>query len=72
MENNQTEQLPVQQTTVPLAKARKKIFFTGNFWDYFFKTLGLLILTVITVGLMVPYFAWWQAKYFVNHLEVEA
>jgi len=50
----------------------KKVIFTGSFWDYFFKTLGLIVLTIVTFGIMGPYLVWWQAKYFVNHLEVEA
>lgn len=51
---------------------RKKIIFTGNFWDYFFKSLALLILTFATFGILAPYFAWWQVKYFVSRLEIEA
>ena len=70
MDTAQPQSTPNQQIAV--TKATKKIIFTGNFWDYFFKTLGLLLLIVITFGLLAPYFAWWQAKYFVNHLEVEA
>ncbi len=50
----------------------KKVIFTGEFWDYFIKSLGLIVLTVITFGLLAPYLVWWQAKYFVNHLEIEA
>jgi uncharacterized membrane protein YjgN (DUF898 family) len=50
----------------------KKVIFTGEFWDYFLKTLGLLVLTICTLGILVPYLAWWQTKYFVTHLEVEA
>lgn len=48
-----------------------KIKFTGNFGDFFLKSLGLMILSVLTVGLLVPYFLYWQYKYFVSHLEVE-
>lgn len=48
-----------------------KVRFTGNFWDFFIKTLGLLILTIITFGLLGPYMAFWQMKYFVSHLEIE-
>ncbi len=61
-----------QQYNQQSAPMRKKVFFTGNFWDYFFKTLGLAILTILTFGLLFPYLAWWQAKYFFNHLEIEA
>jgi len=49
----------------------KKIIFTGDFWEYFFKTIGLAILSFITVGILLPYFIWWQAKYFFSHLEIE-
>ncbi len=51
--------------------ARKKIYFTGNFWDYFIKTLVLVLLTLVTFGLLTPYLIWWQAKYFFNRLEIE-
>lgn len=50
----------------------KKVLFTGNFWEYFFKSVGLFILSMLTLGLLLPYFAWWQMKYFVSHLEIEA
>lgn len=48
-----------------------KIIFTGNFWDFFLTSLGLLVLSIATLGLLLPYLAYWQYKYFVTHLEVE-
>ena len=47
-----------------------EIQFTGNFWDFFFISLGLLILSVITLGLAAPYFVYWTSKYFFTHLRV--
>lgn len=48
-----------------------KIIFKGNFWEYFLISLGLLILCVITFGLLIPYFTYWNFKYFFTKLELE-
>ncbi len=48
-----------------------KIIFKGNFWDFFLKFIGLLVLSVITFGLVLPYLFFWQMKYFVDNLEIE-
>ena len=50
---------------------RAKIVFTGNFWEYFIMSLGLLLLSIITFGLALPYAAYWGFKYFFQHLELE-
>ena len=50
---------------------RKKVIFTGSFGDYFLKALGLFVLTIITFGIFGIYFAYWNAEYFVRHLEIE-
>jgi uncharacterized membrane protein YjgN (DUF898 family) len=55
-----------------LTMHRMKIVFTGNFWEYFIMSLGLLLLSIITFGLALPYAVYWHAKYFVAHLELEA
>ncbi len=60
------------QPPQPEQPRRKKVYFTGHFFDYFFKSIGLLILCVLTFGILTPYFLYWNAKYFVNNLEVEA
>lgn len=54
-----------------LVKTNGKIVFVGHFWDYFFKSLALLLLTIITAGLLLPYFVWWHLKYFFDHMEIE-
>ena len=48
-----------------------KIKFTGNFWDFFVKTLGLGVLCVFTMGIALPYLMYWQYKYFFTHMEIE-
>ena len=48
-----------------------KIVFTGNFWDYFFMSIFLLILSALTFGLFLPYLVYWSAKYYFDHLEIE-
>jgi uncharacterized membrane protein YjgN (DUF898 family) len=48
-----------------------KITFTGSFGEYFITSIGLLVLSFITLGIMFPYFMYWQYKYFVSHLEIE-
>jgi len=47
-----------------------KINFTGSFGDYFLKSLGLLVLCVVTCGILLPYYAYWNMKYFFTRLEV--
>ncbi len=60
------------QSPQPVQSKRKKVYFTGHFFDYFLKALGLLVLCALTFGILTPYFFYWSAKYFVNNLEVEA
>jgi uncharacterized membrane protein YjgN (DUF898 family) len=50
---------------------KAKVRFTGSFWDFFVRFVGLVVLTVLTFGLLAPYLAFWQMKYFVTHLEIE-
>ena len=50
---------------------RARIIFVGNFWEYFFISLLLLVLSVLTVGILLPYWAYWSLKYFFTRLEVE-
>lgn len=49
----------------------RKITFTGSFGEYFIMSLGLLVLSVITCGIALPYWLYWSYKYFVTHLELE-
>lgn len=51
---------------------KKKVYFVSNFWEYFIYSLGLLLLEAITLGILTPYYFYWNAKYFVSHLEIEA
>lgn len=48
-----------------------KVIFTGGFGEYFIMSLGLLFLSIITLGLAFPYWAYWSFKYFFTHLEIE-
>lgn len=50
---------------------RGRIIFTGNFVDYFIKSLLLLLLCVVTFGLAIPYYAYWTFKYFFTNMEIE-
>ena len=43
-------------------QSRGRIIFTGNFWEYFIQSLGLLVL---------PYWTYWQFKYFFANMEIE-
>lgn len=47
-----------------------KIVFKGNFFEYFFISLGLLILSVLTLGILLPYWVYWSFKYFFTRLEL--
>lgn len=46
------------------------IEFTGNFWTFFFASIGLAILTICTLGLAAPYAVYWTTKYFFTRLKV--
>ena len=48
-----------------------KIVFTGKPVEFYFQALGLLILTVLTSGILLPYFIYWSYKYFASHSEIE-
>lgn len=47
-----------------------KIVFTGNFWEYFVISLGLLVLSIFTFGLLLPYYFYWIIKYFFTRMEL--
>jgi uncharacterized membrane protein YjgN (DUF898 family) len=63
---------PQVQAPQPVQPRRKKIYFTGHFMDYFIKSIGLFVLCALTLGILFPYFVYWNAKYFVDNLEIEA
>ena len=46
------------------------IQFNGGFWEFFFVNIGLLLLTVLTLGLAAPYLIYWSTKYFFTNLQV--
>ena len=46
------------------------IKFTGSFGEYFISSLGLLLLSVITFGLAIPYWLYWSYKYFFTRMQV--
>ncbi len=49
----------------------KKVTFTGSFGEYFLMSLGLLVLSVITLGIALPYWIYWSFQYFFTKLEIE-
>ena len=49
----------------------KKIKFTGGFWEYFGYSILLLLLSIITFGLALPYLVYWSMKYFFTKLEID-
>jgi uncharacterized membrane protein YjgN (DUF898 family) len=52
-------------------RMKGKIVFTGHFLEYFIMSLGLLLLCVITFGIALPYYAYWNFKYFFSNMEIE-
>jgi hypothetical protein len=50
---------------------RGKIIFTGNFFEFFLFSLGLMVLSIVTLGIALPYVVYWQFKYFFTHMEIE-
>ncbi|MEQ8474789.1 MAG: hypothetical protein RIB54_01035 [Fulvivirga sp.] len=49
---------------------KQRINFTGGFGEYFIMSLGLLLLSVITFGLALPYWVYWSYKYFFTKLAI--
>ena len=48
-----------------------KIIFKGHFGEFFLSSIGLIVLSVCTLGLMIPYYFYWTQKYFFKNLEIE-
>jgi uncharacterized membrane protein YjgN (DUF898 family) len=49
---------------------KARVIFTGHFAEYFVYSLGLLVLSVLTLGIMLPYLFYWSLKYFFTKLEI--
>lgn len=47
-----------------------RIRFEGSFIEYFVISLALLVLSAVTFGLALPYYAFWSLKYFFTKLRV--
>lgn len=50
---------------------KAKIKFTGSFTEYFFTSIGLIILGVLTFGIFLIYYPYWSIKYFFEHMEID-
>ena len=50
---------------------RGRIIFTGSGWHFFFATIFLFIGTLLTFGLLAPYWFFWSVKFFISHTEFE-
>ncbi len=48
-----------------------RIVFVGNFWEYFGMSILLFILSILTLGILFPYFVYWSFKYFFSKMEIE-
>ena len=48
-----------------------KIIFEGHFLEYFIMSIGLLILSVLTFGILLPYYVYWNFKYFFTKMTIE-
>lgn len=48
-----------------------KIVFTGSFWEYLGLSIVFLVLSVVTFGLLLPWFLFWSVKWFFTHMEIE-
>jgi len=49
----------------------KKITFTGSFGEYFGYSILFLLLSIITIGIAIPYWVYWSMKYFFTKLRVD-
>ncbi|MFN5325026.1 MAG: DUF898 family protein [Bacteroidota bacterium] len=54
----------------PMGTPPQKFNFTGSFGEFFLYAIGLIILSIITLGLVFPYFIYWINKYFFANLEL--
>lgn len=50
---------------------RARLVYVGDFWDYFVKALLLLIASAITFGILIPYWIYWNVRYFARNFEIE-
>ena len=48
-----------------------KLKFTGEGIAFVLINLGLALLSMITLGIAVPYWFYWNVKYIVNNIEVQ-
>lgn len=48
-----------------------RVVFRGNFFEYFFISLLLMLLSVATLGLFAPYLLYWSLKYFFTNMTIE-
>ncbi len=46
------------------------IRFTGSFGHFFIVSIGLILLSIVTFGLALPYLSYWTTRYFFTELEV--
>ena len=51
---------------------KDKYVFTGDAWEFFFISLGLIILSAITFGIAFPFYIYWMVRYFITHTELHA
>jgi uncharacterized membrane protein YjgN (DUF898 family) len=52
-------------------KMKKKMNFTGSFGEYFVISLGLLVLSLVTLGVALPYWLFWSFKYFFTKMDID-
>jgi len=52
--------------------ATKRVVFTGSFMEFFIYNVGLTVLSIVTFGLALIYQTYWNGKYFISHIEIEA
>jgi uncharacterized membrane protein YjgN (DUF898 family) len=50
---------------------KKKMNFTGSFGEYFLISLGLFVLSLVTLGLAFPYWLFWSFKYFFTKMDID-
>jgi len=48
-----------------------KLICELNYWEIALYILGWSLLTVITLGIALPFFGFWMFKYCMNHTNVE-
>ena len=50
---------------------RCRLLFSGSAWGFFAATLLFVLLSLVTLGLALPFWAYWTVRYFITRTGIE-